>query len=75
MLENKSDLWKWCKSETGNTKDLAIFLKKSRTFVSFMANGKKPVPIDLIPDISAYTDLRPKQLRPDIYEIFKEDLQ
>lgn len=75
MLEDKSDLWKWCKSETGNTKDLAIFLKKSRTFVSFMANGKKQVPIDLIPLISAHTGLRPKQLRPDVYDIFKDDMQ
>lgn len=74
MLENKSELWKWCKSETGNTKDLALIIKKSRTFVSFMANGKKPVPIDLIPIISSYTGLSPKQLRPDVYEVFKGDL-
>ena len=75
MLDDKSDLWKWCKSETGNIKNLALFLKKSKAFVSFMAHGKKKVPVELIPAISAYTNLRPKQLRPDIYELFKEDLK
>ena len=74
MLENKSELWKWCKSETGNVKNLSLFLKTTPSFISLIINGKKQVPLDLIPAISAYTDLRPKDLRPDIYEIFKGDL-
>ena len=74
MLENKSELWKWCKSKSGNSKRLAISINVSRTFISNVSNGNQPVPINLISKISKITGIKPKDLRPDLYEIFKEDL-
>lgn len=73
MLEDKTELWKWCKSKTGNIKDLSKILNVSPTFVSLMINGKKPVPPESIPAITAYTGIPARELRPDLWEIFKDE--
>ena len=74
MILQKSLFWHWCKQETGNIAYLARELGVSRTFVSFLVSGKKPIPIEHIPKIKQVTGLKAKELRPDIYEIFKDDL-
>lgn len=74
MIVEKPLFWRWCKQETGNINFLAQELGVSKTFVSFLANEKKAIPIDKLAKISEITGIKVKDLRPDIYEIFKGDL-
>lgn len=73
MIEDKTALYHWCKSDYANAKWLAEKINRSGTFVSFMANGKKAVPPELIPEISAHTGIPARDLRPDLWEIFKDE--
>lgn len=71
MVEDKSALYNWCKADYANAKWLAEKINHSETFVSFMANGKKRVPVNSIVAISTYTGIPARELRPDLWEIFK----
>lgn len=72
MLEDKTELWKWCKSKTGNAKKLALGLGVGAAFVSEMINGNKLVPPDMIKKISVITGIPARELRPDLWGIFKD---
>lgn len=71
MLEDKSELWKWCKSKTGNAKRLALGLGVGAAFVSEIINGNKLVPPDMIGKITDITGIPARDLRPDLWDIFK----
>ena len=74
MILEKPLFWHWCKQETGNIAYLARELGVSRSFISYLVNNKKPIPVEHIQKIKQITGLKAKDLRPDLYEIFKEDL-
>ena len=69
----KTPLYVWCKSDYARMKALAEFLGISETFVSFMVHGKKQVPVKSIRDVSTFTGIPARELRPDLWEIFKDE--
>ena len=73
MYANKTALYLWCKSDYARMKELAEFLKISETFVSFIVHGKKQIPVKSISAISEYTGIPARELRPDLWEIFKDE--
>lgn len=74
MIIKKSLFWHWCKQEHGNIAYLAKELGVSRTFISFLVTGKKPIPLEHLPKIKSVTGINAKDLRPDVYEIFKDEV-
>ena len=65
----------WCKNDVGNQRLLAEKLGVSFSFVSNIVQGRKQIPIERLKEISEITGIKAKDLRPDIYEIFKADIR
>lgn len=58
-------------SKRGNKKLLAEKLGVSVAFITLIANGKKNIPIEQLRRIQEVTGIYPRDLRPDVWEIFK----
>jgi DNA-binding transcriptional regulator YdaS (Cro superfamily) len=59
------ELKTWCDAEKGRYMQLARHLQRVPSFVTKMASGEKPVPLDLCGPIEALTGIPCEQLRPD----------
>lgn len=74
MLIEKSKFWHWCKQETGNISYLARKLGVGKSFVSNMMHNRRPMPVDKLKQISLITGISVKELRPDLWEVFKDEI-
>ena len=77
MYNKPIDLWKaytmlneWL-SKRGNKKILAEKLGVSVAFITLLVNGKKNIPLEQLKRIQEVTGIHPRDLRPDVWEIFK----
>lgn len=64
------ELKTWCDAEKGRYTALARHLQRVPSFVTKMANGEKPVPLDLCGPIESFTGIACELLRPDQAEHF-----
>lgn len=68
-----SALKDWCSQKRGNLSSLAKHLDVSTGYICEIKEDIKPLPPHLIRDISAYTGIPAKDLRPDLWSIFNEN--
>lgn len=68
-----SALKEWCSKRRGNLAGLAEHLDTSAGYLCEIKEDIKPLPTHMIRSISAYTGIPARELRPDLWEIFKDD--
>lgn len=68
-----SALKEWCSQKRGNLSNLANYLDTSAGYICEIKEGIKPLPPHLIRDISMHTGIPARELRPDLWEIFKDE--
>lgn len=66
-------LTKWMKENRGKQQELAELLGVTVGFVSHMVVGRKLVPVCHLEDISKFTGIAKKDLRPDISKLFEKE--
>lgn len=64
-MQLMKELKNWCDAEKGRYMQLARHLQRVPSFVTKMANGEKPVPLDLCGPIETLTGIPCETLRPD----------
>lgn len=69
-MQAMKELKTWCDAEKGRYMQLARHLQRVPSFVTKMANGERPVPLDLCGPIEAHTGIPCEVLRPDQVEHF-----
>lgn len=67
-----SALKKWCQTKRGNLTALSEHLDVSIGYLSEIKEDIKPLPHHMIRDISTFTGIPARELRPDLWEIFKD---
>lgn len=70
MDSKNTELKAWCDAERGRYTSLANHLQCAVSFVSKMADGEKPIPLDMCDRIEAHTGIACEVLLPEKAEYF-----
>ena len=73
LSDKMSALKEWCSKKRGNLAGLAEHINTSAGYLCEIKEDIKPLPTHMIRSISAYTGIPARELRPDLWEIFKDE--